>query len=416
MPWIGGEYRPRTGSEWLTFLRDRYVAWTTTYGLSAPRWMPHSFTNLFMNAVSYAFGDLDEALAAVPDVRSPRNATGAALREIAELANVVISEGTASTATLTITAWANGPVVISPSDLFRGGGTDGLAEWSPNETVTVAAGDSDDVNIVCTSVGAVLAGPNTITTRVRVPAGVVSATNAAAASPGTEADDDDAIRLKILNGSSIAGSRSAAALRDRVLAVPGVQYCRVVPNDTLAAVTVSGRSVPANGYAVWVHPDTLSDESATTICDIIYATKDASAAISYPSTTGSTGVKASYVDGDNITRALGFWWVREHAVPVRVTVTRYETGYTLPAQVATDVRGQITAFFATLAPGDILAQQSLTGDVTDAPGVGRATVEYRDQDNPGTDPATDTWGSWVSTDTTPDAGDVFVLYGTPTVS
>lgn len=418
VPWtVDGAYRPRTGAEWLTYIRDRYTDQTNLLGLSAPRWLAAAFSTVVSLAVSYAMADLDEALAAIPDVRSVRSATGQALLDLADLANVTYSTGTPSTATVSVTAWSSGPVTISPSHLFRGGGTDGTAEWAPNETVTVAAGSTSDVNLVCTSVGVITAGPSTITTRVLVPAGVTAVTNAVAAVPGTEADSEDVIRVKILRGSSAAGSRSARALQDNILAVPGVLDCIVVPNDTVTSVSVSSRTVPACGLAVWVHPSTLDDATKTAVCDVIHGRKDASRGISYPTTTGSTGVRATYSDADRRTRSVGFWYVRDYAVQVKVTVTRYEAGYSLPAQVTSTVRDAVTTYFATLAVGGVLAQQDLQGYVVNVPGVGRATVEYKLQGNPGTDPDGDTWGAWTSSsDATPDAADRFVLYGTVAVT
>ena len=418
MPWtVDGAYRPRTGAEWLAFWRDRYAVQASTLGLSAPRWVAAAFTTVASLVLSYAFADLDEALSAIPDLYSVRNASGQALLDLADLANVAVSPGTYSTATLTVTAWSNGPVTISPSDVFRGGGSDGTAEWSPNETVTVAAGTSDDVNIVCRSVGVITAGPSTITTRVRVPAGVTAVTNAVTAVPDTAADGPAVIRAKIRQGSSAAGAASALAIRDRIRRVPGVLDAIVVPNTTVSPVTVSSRTVPACGMAIWVHPKTIDDTTKTAILTAVHDSKTAWTALSYPTTTGSTGAVGEFVDADNRTRSVGFWYVRDYAVQVRVTVTRYEAGYSLPAQVTTTVRNAITEFFSLLAPGDTLAQQDLLGYVVAVPGVGRATVEYKLQGNPGVDPSGDTWGSWISaSDTVPDAADRFVLYGTPAVA
>ena len=97
---------------------------------------------------------------------------------------------------------------------------------------------------------------------------------------------------------------------------------------------------------------------------------------------------------------------------VRIVVTRYEAGYTLPAHITTPAQAAVTTYFAGLRMGSALAQNDLLGAVTAVSGIGRATVEYRKQANPGTDPDSDTWGAWVSTDTVPDPADRFVLHGT----
>ncbi len=416
MPWVGSEYRPRTGGEWLTRIKTWYEGLTASLGLSAPRWAAAAFVNLVANVQSYMAADLDEALATVPDARSARNATGGALLDLAALVGVDVVKGAASTATITVTAWSNGTVVISPSDVFRGGGSDGLAEWSPIETVTVSAGSSASVQIQCRQLGAITAGPDTITTKVRCPAGVTAVTNAAAATPGTPADDDNAIRAKILAGAAVTGSRSAEALRTTLLTVPGISYVRVYPNDAITDVDVSGVTVPATGYAVWVYPKELTDTTKMTACSVIRARKDASAPLAVPDTTGTDGVRQGFLAADGKTRYVGFWYAREYAVQVKVTVTRYEAGYTAAAQVTDGARTNIAAYFAALGVSDVLAQQDLLADVIATAGIGRATVEYKLQANPGTDPSGDTWGGWISTDTIPDTGDKFVLYGTPVVA
>jgi hypothetical protein len=416
VPWVNGEYRPRTGGEWLARIKLWYEGLTSSLGLAAPRWAAASFVHLVANVQSYALAEIDEALATIPDAHSVRNATGARLRELAALASVSVSRGSASTATVTVTAWSNSTVVISPSDVFRGGGVDGLAEWSPIETVTVTAGGSASVQIQCRQLGVITAGPNTITTKVRCPAGVTAVTNAAAATPGTAADTDNDIRAKILAGSSVSGSRSAEALRAILQTVPGVQHARVYSNDQITPVTVSGVTVPAVGYAVWLYPKELTDTSKTLACAVIRGRKDASVPISVPSTTGSSGVKQAYLGADGRTRHVGFWYAREYAVQVKVTVTRYEAGYSLASQVTSGARGNVTAYFAGLSVSDALAQQDLLAQVISTPGIGRATVEYKLQANPGTSPASDTWGGWISADTLPETGDKFVLYGTPVVS
>ena len=416
MPWLGSEYRPRTGAEWLTWIKGRYATFTASLGLPAPRWELLGVVNLFATVQSYIAGDLDEALATIPDARSVRNATGQALRDIADLVGVAISAGSASTATVSVTAWSTGPVVISPSDVFRGGGTDGLAEWSPIETVTVSAGSSADVAIQCRQVGAITAEPDTITTKVRCPAGVTAVTNAAAATPGSDADTEDDIRAAILAGSSVSGSRSPEALRAAIEAIPGVSYARVYANPDITAATVSGVTVPACGYAVWVYPKVLTDDVKLQVCQMIRVRKDGAKAIAVPASTGATGVKMTYTAADGRPRSVGFWYAREYATQVKVTVTRFESGYSTVAQVQDGIRAAITKFYADIQTGDVFAQQDLTTYVIGVAGVGRATVEYKLQANPGTDPAGDTWGGWISTDTVPDVGDTFVLYGTPAVS
>lgn len=189
-----------------------------------------------------------------------------------------ISRKAATAATGTVTVTGTVGTIISTGFLFstEAGTDDSGQQFQTTEIATIGAGGTVDVPIqaVATGVdGNVLA--STITLMVKPMSGIQSATNAAATSGGTDAEDDESLRARIIaydasQGASFVGN--AADYKRWALEVNGIGSAIIVPpaeaDGTVTIVVTDSTGAPASSdlvQAVYDHimrPDSPLDRLA----------------------------------------------------------------------------------------------------------------------------------------------------------
>lgn len=404
MPLTTQGYVPRTPFEWYERLKENFDALCEDLGKNPPRWERHEFVNMVMTLLALSLSEIDEAVSGVQDARSIISASGSFLRELALLVGVVPDNGTRSAVTLLVGAWATGDVVLSKGTRAQGGGADGKALWETVEDVTISAGGTATVSAQAVEAGAIAAAAFTLTKRFDTVPGWANVTNQAAAITGTNPETDAQIRTRIIRGSFGAGSRSSLAIRDAIGNLDGVQKSIVVFNDQVTDITVSTRTVPACGMAVWVWPNTISTQTQSEILSTIYAMKDGSAAISTPTQTNIFGVAGAIEGADGLEETIGFWYVLDFAHEIKVTIETLDPAYTL-TMVSDPVKAVVTDYFNALLPGDPVRQNDLVGAVAAVTGVARATVEIKAETSAGSG----SFGSFTTADSIVGAADRAVL-------
>jgi len=374
MPLTTQGYIPRTPFDWYERLKASFDEMCLDLGKAPPRWKRHEFVNMVATLVALSLSEIDEAVSGVQDSRSINNASGSFLRELAALTGVVPDNGTQSTVTLLVSALASAnDVLLSKGTRVQGGGEDGKALWETTDDVIIPATGTNTVNAQAVDLGAISAAAYTLDKRFDSVSGWSDVTNQAAAILGTDPETDAQIRTKILRGSFGAGSRSPLALRDSLTNLDGVQKAIVVFNDQVTDITVSTRTVPACGMAIWLWPNTISSETQQRALSVIYARKDASAAISYPSLSGTDGVIGEVAGADGLPDTVGFWYVLDFAHKINVEVESLESTYTL-AEVSDPIKAVVSSYFDGRFPGDPVRQNDLVGAIAAVTGVGRAAV------------------------------------------
>lgn len=390
-------YEVVTTSTWRARLRARYETVLRDLGIALPTWGPSAFSTRVIDILAFSLAELSEGIGAARDAMSLDRAERGQLEELCSLLGVSRLPGTPSTVTLTVGAWSTGPVRLPKGSVCG----DGTNLWLTTESVTIPAGSTATVSAACEVNGPTSAAAGTITLRLSSVSGWTSVTNAAAASIGTADETDPELRLRAKNSS--VGSRSPWAVKSALERVAGVKKAIVYFNPRMQEVEVSGRTVPACGWSVWLWPSSISTDSRTRALLVLYQFGSPNE-MSLPTSTGADGVRASRLGADGQPDLKGYWFVRDINMKVRVTITSYETGYNL-SKVTTAVRAAVQAYFDSLTPGQTLRQNDILGRVAGVTGVGRATVTISDQD-----PDDDSWSSYSDADRTIDVADLAALY------
>lgn len=363
-------YLARTAGEWFDVAKVQYNKVCADLGVSAPRYDKAEFTTVVLMIVAQIASEIDNAVAALFDQHDPNQASGFLLRLLAMIAGVVVDDGSKSRATLTVTAWANGPVVLTKGETKA---SDGTNSWVALEDVLIPAGGNATGVFETLVSGPTIALAGTINKRQTGVAGWQTVTNAADATPGSFPESDASIRNRIALGQGGTGSRSELAVHNAILRMNGVRQVRVVYNPLLVPATVSSRVIPENGVAVWVYPDTLTGDVQGNILSLMFSMIGGNVQRSLPTETGVDGVRGSIVGADERPHLEGFWYMNQSLFRIDVLIDAFEPGGTLD-KVTVAVQGVIRAYFAGLVPGAAIRRDDLVGLVASVPGVARSTV------------------------------------------
>ncbi len=210
------------------------------------------------------FSDLNAALIAAYNARSPSTAQGESLSSVVKINNIRRNAATSSTVDVTLTGEA-GRVI------FNGVVSDEAQshKWSLPSTVIIGISGSITVTATCQDKGAVTAAPNTIT-RIATPTlGWLSVTNASAAAVGAPVEEDPDLRIRREQSTAQAALTPLQAVTAAVSAVPGVTRIQPYENDT--------DLVDANGLAPHSIALVVEGGDATAIAQQIRTKKGAGA-------------------------------------------------------------------------------------------------------------------------------------------
>lgn len=262
------------------------------------------------NIVEITADELDsawEAAEAATGALDPDNAAAALLVSVCKLTGIYREPATAGTVSVNLTFTAATTIAAGALLLSVAGESTNL--WA-NDAEIVATGAgvvaADFTSTVASSAAIALAG--TLTVIAAPTTGLASATNPLDATPGTDIEDLDALRLRRDASLGSVGKGTVDAVRAEVAAVDGVIDVRVVENATNYTVG----SVPARTLHVIVWDGTGEDADDTEIAQAIY---DARAG-GTPTYGGESG---NAVDpwGDNKVQ----YWDRAEQLEAYVSIT-----------------------------------------------------------------------------------------------
>lgn len=245
-------YVLQTQNEWFAQERQFYVDIDPLWNLD-----PSTPDGLKMAHDAEIFYALDETLQRAYNSKDPNKAKGNDLDIICSLTGTIRSSGSRSSVELTLTATPG--TVILKGNRFESVVTG--SRWSTDQTVTADGSGSATVNATCTAAGPTQADADTITRIVDVVAGLASVNNAAPATPGTDAQRDEQLRVTRATAVGRPGNNQIDSMIGELFGVSGVRRVKVYENDTNSgAVSVDNpHGLPAHSIAAVIDGGTDTD-------------------------------------------------------------------------------------------------------------------------------------------------------------
>ncbi|MCK9802082.1 baseplate J/gp47 family protein [Pseudomonas sp. MAFF 302030] len=216
-------YVLQTQNEWFAQERQFYLDIDPLWNLD-----PSTPDGLKMAHDSEIFYALDETLQQAYNSKDPNKAKGNDLDIVCSLTGTIRSGGSRSNTPLTLIATPG--TVIPAGNRFESITTG--SRWATDQTVTADSLGSATVNATCTVVGPTQADAGTITRIVDVVAGLSSVTNSAPATPGSDGQRDEQLRVTRATAVGRPGNNQTDSMIGELFSVDGVRRVKVYENDT----------------------------------------------------------------------------------------------------------------------------------------------------------------------------------------
>ena len=214
-----------------------------------------------LSVFARALDDLSELILVDFASRNPQHASGAGLDLLMPLYGLTRQGATHSSVPLTLTGTPEAVLPSAPRVLDDAGYI-----WAC-QTAGIRLNESGTalVSAICETPGAVSAAAGSVSRLVAPVAGLSSAVNLSAATPGVEAETDASCRNRLKLAASAPAMATIDAIRTAVLAVPNVTHCVVYENDTDAA---DANGIPAHSISV-----VMAGGNANQIAAAVFAKK-----------------------------------------------------------------------------------------------------------------------------------------------
>ena len=196
-----------------------------------------------LSVFAKALDDLSQIVLVDFASRNPQYASGVGLDLLMPLHGLVRGGATSSTVVLTLNGTPNAVLPTAPEALDDAGyiwrcQTAGIQLDENGQAIVTA---------ICTTPGAIPAAAGTVRQLVSPISGLSSVVNAAAATPGTEAETDASCRNRLKAAAAASAIGSLDAIRYGVLSVPNVNACTIIENN---GDTEDERGIPGHSICV----------------------------------------------------------------------------------------------------------------------------------------------------------------------
>ncbi|MBQ6506506.1 MAG: baseplate J/gp47 family protein [Clostridia bacterium] len=196
-----------------------------------------------LSVFAKALDDLSQIVLVDFASRNPQYASGVGLDLLMPLHGLVRGGATYSTVVLTLNGTPNAVLPDAPEALDDAGyiwrcQTAGIQLDENGQAIVTA---------ICTTPGAIPAAAGTVRQLVSPISGLSSVVNAAAATPGTEAETDASCRNRLKAAAAASAIGSLDAIRYGVLSVPNVNACTIIENN---GDTEDERGIPGHSICV----------------------------------------------------------------------------------------------------------------------------------------------------------------------
>lgn len=179
---------------------------------------------------SEVFGALDESGLLAYNSKDPNKAISVDLDAISAITGTFRSLGTGSNVTLNITG-ISGTVI--PEGSLVESSIDGT-QWATDAVATISGGVAN-IPSTCQTLGAIQADADTLTIITNTIGGWQTVTNLAVATPGTDAETNQELRIKRNLSVAKPGNNQLDNLLGEVLNTEGVRHAKTYENDTNSA-------------------------------------------------------------------------------------------------------------------------------------------------------------------------------------
>lgn len=330
-------YVLQTQNDWFAQERQFYLDIDPLWNLD-----PSTPDGLKMAHDAEIFYALDETLQQAYNSKDPNKAKRTDLDIVCSLTGTMRSSGSGSSVSLTLTATPG-------TQIFAGNrfeSTINGSRWAIDQTVTADVSGTATVNATCTVVGPTQADAGTITRIVDVVAGLSAVTNSAPATPGTDAQTDEQLRVTRATAVGKPGNNQIDSMLGQLFGVDGVRRAKIYENDTdsAAVTTENPHGLPRHSIAVVVDGGTDSD-----VAMAIYLKKNPGASLYQAGTPFSVEVTSpNYPTNKKLVKAS-----RPIYVDAILNITLVNDG-TLPSTIAQEIKDAVVEFAqGELIPADV---------------------------------------------------------------
>lgn len=216
-------YKGKTQNEYFEEERQLYLDIDPDWNLD-----PSTPDGLKLASDAELYNAFDETLQQAYNARDPNKATGYDLRVLCMLTGTPWTDGTPSTAIVTLTGV---PGTFIPSGKRIESETTG-SRWYLPQAATLSTGGTATAQVVCLTNGATQADANTLTKIVDTVGGWAAVTNPQVATPGTDPETDSELRVKRATAVGRPGDNQMDSMYGELYAVPGVRRVKLYENDT----------------------------------------------------------------------------------------------------------------------------------------------------------------------------------------
>lgn len=315
--------------------------------------------------------DLGQALVAVRDARSPNNATGRQLDDLAEITGTFREPATYSRCAVTITGTAG---TVVPKGKIVGNSVTG-DRWVLVDSVTIPGGGSVAGVVQAEAPGTVNASVGQLTKIVTGVTGWTSVTNAGLPTVGQERESDAALRVRRLQELPRPGGGYIGAIRAGLIALDAVTSAVVIANNKITTQTVQGVSLPGASLAVYIWPDTLTDAEKAEVAEVLWTKA--------PAGTEQVGTESATVtDAGGGTQTVKWNWATEVALTAAEITVALRSGYVLD-DVEEAIREIVADYFEGLIVGATVSVLDLSYLIRDTvPGIASLSFTFDDGGGP----------------------------------
>jgi len=257
-----------------------------------------------IGVICKAFQDYDNVLVSVFNSYSPSTSQGVALSNNVKINGIQRQSASYSTVDVEI-------VGQEGTTIINGQVGDGAYKWALPVSVVIPSGGTITVTATCTTLGAIVALADTVTTIITPTRGWQTVNNPDAASIGAPVETDATLRRRQTKSTALAANFVLDAIEGSIANVAGVTRVIVYENDTS---TTNGEGIPDHSISAVVEGGD-SDEIALAI------------AVKKPSGTGTYGdVNKTVIRANGSTVLIDFFRPDPQLIKVYVGITA-KTGY-----------------------------------------------------------------------------------------
>jgi uncharacterized phage protein gp47/JayE len=281
----------------------------------------------WLAVIASAINDANAQTIAVFNAFSPSTAQGAGLSSVVKINGLLRESPSNSSADLTIVGQAGTPIAAGLIGDNLGN------KWALPANVTIPPSGQITETAVCTTAGAITAGPGTIINILNPTKGWQTATNPASATVGAPVEPDATLRKRQSVSTSLPALSVLDAIIGQIANLPGVEAWAAYENDTSIP---DGNGVPDHAISLVVEGGD-SVQIATTI-----------ATVKTPG-TGTFGTTSEMIiDPEGVPNTIQFF--RPSVVRIVATVTLTPlTGYVSTTGAA--IAAALAAYVSGLAIG-----------------------------------------------------------------